>query len=59
MLDNTEAAGTKVRKIRDMAQVGDTDAVFDSNIKHARSLRGPNIGTVNINGYIMQHVTPR
>jgi hypothetical protein len=59
VLYDTESAGSYIRKIGDMAKVGDTDTVFYSRFKYAGALRGPNISVINSKGYIVQHVSPR
>ena len=59
VLDDTEPASSNIRKTRDMAQVGDTDTILYSHFKYTGPLGGLNISAVNVNGYIMQHVSPR
>jgi hypothetical protein len=58
VLNDAESAGSYIRKIGDVAKVGDTDTVFNSRFKYAGALGGPNISVINIKGYIVQHVSP-
>jgi hypothetical protein len=58
MFDNAQPTGANIGKAGNMAQVGDTDSVFNGCIKHACPSRSTHVGTINDHSYILYHGTP-
>jgi len=56
MLDDAQPARAYVREIGHMAQVGDTEAIFDGRIENTGAFDGVDYGPIDTNVHVLQHL---